>query len=117
MRDKNLLIVDYITDRVIFFIEKFGHHNLDITENSSDAVRYLIENIYDFLFLGGELGKYGGNCIDIAEFLCDNEDNPNNDSVIIIHSWDLSSVDRMVRLLPNAKYFPFSEVGFSTLNI
>ena len=115
MRDKNILVVDYITDRVIFFIERFGHQNLDITENSNDAVRYMIENFYDYLFLAGELGKYGGNCIDVAEFLVGHKDNPNYDSIIIIHSQDLASVGKMVRLLPEAKYYPFSEGRFSTL--
>jgi len=115
MRDKNILVVDYLTDRVIFFIERFGHQNLDITESSSDAVRYMIENFYDYLFLAGELGKYGGNCIDVAEFLVGHKDNPNYDSIIVIHSLDLASVTEMVKLLPEAKYFPFSEGQFSTL--
>jgi len=115
MRDKNILVVDYLTDRVIFFIERFGHQNLDITENSNDAVRYMIENFYDYLFLAGELGSYGGNCIDIAEFLVDHRDNPNYGSIIVIHSWDIASVDKMIKLLPEAKYFPFSESKFSSL--
>ena len=50
MRDTNILVVDYVTDRIVFFIERFGHQNLDITENSSDAVRYMVDNIYDYLF-------------------------------------------------------------------
>ena len=108
-------MVDYLTDRVIFFIERFGHQNLDITENSSDAVRYMIENFYDYLFLGGELGPYGGNCCDVAKFLNDHRDNPNYDSIIIIHSCDLASVSQMVKLLPEAKYFPFNEASFSTI--
>jgi len=115
MRDKNILVVDYITDRVIFFIERFGHQNLDITENSNDAVRYMIENFYDYLFLAGELGKYGGNCIDVAEFLVGHKGNPNYDSIIIIHSQELASATKLVKLLPEAKYFPFSEGQFSTL--
>jgi len=115
MRDKNILVVDYLSNRVVFFIERFGHQNLDITENSNDAVRYMIENFYDYLFLAGELGKYGGNCIDVAEFLVNNEDNPNNESHIVIHSWDIASVDKMIQLLPSAKYLPFSEGQFSTI--
>jgi hypothetical protein len=114
MKDMNILLVDYLTNRIIFFIERFGHQNLDITENSGDAVRYMIDNIYDYIFLGGELGKYGGNCCDVAEFLADHGENPNNGSNIIIHSWDIASVDRLIQLLPSAKYFPFNEVSFST---
>lgn len=115
MRDKNILVVDYITDRVIFFIERFGHQNLDITESSSDAVRYITDNFYDYLFLGGELGKYGGNCIDVASFLGHHTENPNYDSFIVIHSLDIASVSSMVKLLPEAKYVPFSESKFSTM--
>ena len=115
MRDKNILVVDYLTDRVIFFIERFGHQNLDITESSNDAVRYMVDNFYDYLFLGGELGPYGGNCCDVAEFLVAHKDNPNYDSIIVIHSWDIASADKMIKLLPEAKYFPFSESRFSTL--
>lgn len=115
MRDKNILVVDYLTERVIFFIERFGHQNLDITENSNDAVRYMIDNFYDYLFLGGELGQYGGDCCDVAEFLVHHKDNPNYDSIIIIHSWDIASAGKMIKLLPEAKYFPFSESRFSTL--
>lgn len=113
MRDKNILVVDYVTDRVIFFIERFGHQNLDITENSNDAVRYMIDNIYDYLFLGGELGKYGGNCADVAKFLCKHSDNPNCDSIIIIHGLDISSVGSIISLLPSALYIPFNEEHFS----
>lgn len=114
MREKNILVVDHLTERVIFFIERFGHQNLDITESSNDAVRYMIENFYDYLFLAGELGKYGGNCIDVAEFLIDHEDNPNHGSNIVIHSCDLASVVELIKLLPEAKYMPFSEGQFST---
>jgi len=115
MRDKNILVLDHLSERVIFFIERFGHQNLDITENSNDAVRYMIDNLYDYLFLGGKLGPYGGNGCDVAEFLDHHKDNPNYGSMIIIHSWDIVSVDKMIKLLPEAKYFPFNEHRFSTL--
>ena len=115
MRDTNILLVDYLTDRVVFFIERFGHQNLDITENSSDAVRYMIDNIYDYMFLGGELGKYGGNCCDVAEFLVEHAENPNNESLIVIHSWDVASAGRMIKLLPSAIYSPFEEYKFSAM--
>lgn len=115
MRDKNILVVDYLTDRVVFFIERFGHQNLDITESSSDAVRYIIENLYDYLFLGGELGKYGGTCVDVASFLNYHTENPNHHSHIVIHSLDIMSAGEMIKLLPEAEYIPFNESQFSTL--
>jgi len=117
MRDKNILVVDYVSDRVIFFIERFGHHKLDITENSNDAVRYLVDNIYDCLFLGGELGKYGGNCCDVAKFLCEHDENPNFESLIILHALDIESAGYIIKLLPQVQYVPYSESALSALNI
>ena len=115
MRDKNILVVEYIPERVFFFIEKFGGLNLDITESASDGVRYLIDNIYDCMFLGDELDRRGASCFDIGEFLNSHSDNPNNESLIILHSWNLCEVGHMVKLLPHAKYFPYSESVFSTM--
>lgn len=115
MREKNILVVEYLPERVFFFIERFGNQNLDITESSNDGVRYLIDNIYDCMFLGGELGKYGGSCFDIAEFLYSHYDNPNNNSLIVLHSWNLSEVESILKLLPTAKYLPYNEASLCTM--
>jgi hypothetical protein len=115
MKEKNILVVDYATDRILFFLERFGHQNLDLTDASNDAIRYIMEKLYDYLFLGGELGEYGGTCIDVAEFLYYNKENPNNGSIIIIHSKEIASAGPMIKLLPEAHYFPFSESIFSSM--
>jgi len=113
----DLLVVEYITQRIIFFIERFGYHNLNIIETSEGGIEYLKENLYDYIFLGGELGKNAGSGCDIAYYLDDEKSNPNTASNIIIHSWNLMEVDKMIQLLPQAKYLPFSEKQLSTLVI
>jgi hypothetical protein len=89
----------------------FGYHHLDIIENFEDAVDYLSNNLYDFIFLGG---KY---CSEIAKFLADNTDNSNYASSIIIHTWDLVNAEKAVYLLPQAVCLPFDEQQFSTFDI
>lgn len=117
MDKKDILVVEHIDDRIRFFIERFGHHQLDVIENTKDAIKYLSDNLYDYIFLGGNLGKDNGSCSDLAEFLADNSDNFNWNSSIIIHTWDFVEVDKMMSLLPQAKYLPYNEQELSTLNI
>ena len=80
----DLLIVEYLTQRVLFFIERFGHHHLDIIESSDGAIDYLDDNLYNYIFLGGDLGEDNGSGVDVAEYLVDNERNPNTFANIII---------------------------------
>lgn len=117
MDKKDILIVESIDDRVIFFIERFGCHQLDIIENVKDAIKYLSDKLYDYIFLGGNLGKKNGCCSDIAEFLSDNTDNFNYNVFIIIHTWDFVEADKMISLLPQALYLPYSEQRFNTFKI
>jgi hypothetical protein len=116
-RDKNILVVEYLDQRLAFFIEKFGHQNLWLTDHSGEAIRYLIDYKYDYLFLGGDLGEYGGSCYDIAHYLSRHIENPNNRSTIIIHSWNPGEVQSILAELPTAMYHPYSEAFLSTLRI
>jgi len=109
----DILIVEHLTNRVIFFIERFGYHHLDIIENSKDAIIYLVNNLYDYIFLGGELGKDDGYGSDIAAFLAENDRNPNCNAELIIHTWNIVEADMMIKLLPQAKYLPFDESQYS----
>jgi len=109
----DILIVEYLTNRIIFFIERFGYHHLDIIENSKDAVIYLNDSLYDYIFLGGELGKDAGCGSDIAFFLAANSENPNYGAELIIHTWDILEAGAMIKLLPQAKYLPFNESQYS----
>ncbi len=117
MEKLDVLVVEYITPRVLFFIERFGHHKLDIADNIKLAIDYLENEIYDYVFIGGELGQGNGSGVDVAEFLVNNPANPNNYANIIIHSWNPVEALQMVNLLPKAKYEPFSEKTLSVLDI
>ena len=114
---QDILIVEYLTKRIVFFIERFGYHHLDIIETAKGGISYLKNNLYDYIFLGGELGEDGGSGCDVATYLNNNQHNPNLESTIIIHSWNLLEVDRMIQLLPQAKYLPFNEKQLSALSI
>jgi len=109
----DILLIEHLTDRIIFFIERFGYHHLDITENSKDAITYLDDNLYDYIFLGGELGKNVGSGSDIAVFLADNSENPNYNAELIIHTWNIVEAGTMIELLPQARYLPFNEAQYS----
>jgi len=110
---KSILVVDFLIDRIIFFIEMFGQHNLDIIENSFDAIDYIKEKKYDYILLSGHLLD-NDNCINVAEFLHKNP-NINKKAEIIVYSWDLASADKILALVPRAKYLPFNENVFCTL--
>ena len=114
----DLLIVEYLTQRVIFFIERFGYHHLDIIESAAGAIDYLNDNLYDYIFLGGELGdEENGSGVDVAQYLADNEGNPNLFANIVIHSWNVAEASKMVTLIPHAHYLPYNEKQLSVLNI
>jgi len=114
---KNVLVVDCFTERVNFFIEMFGNHHLDVTENFRDAIFYLLSNVYDYIFLGGELGQGNGSGYDVARFLVSKPENPNNQSKIIIHSWNMLEAEGIKSLLPSAAFVPFNEAIYSTLRL
>lgn len=113
----DLLVVEYLTQRVIFFIERFGYHNLDIVESSDGAINYLDENLYDYIFIGGELGEKDDSGVNVAKYLVDHQGNPNMFANIIIHSWCVAAASKMIKLLPHAHYLPFNEKQLSTLQI
>lgn len=112
----NLLLVDYLSDRVMFFIERFGHHQLDISETSDGAIQRLQNQLYNIIFLGGELGG-GGHGSDVAEWIAEHPENENYDAAIFIHTWNTIEVEVSMKALPHANFIPFDETIYSTLDI
>jgi len=110
---KNILVVDFLINRIIFFIEAFGHYNLDVIENSEGAIEYLKSKTYDYVLLSGNLAN-GDTCLRVAEFLYDNP-SINNTAEVIIYTWNLEVADKILSLLSKAKYLPFNTKIFSTL--
>lgn len=111
-----ILLVEYLTERIVFFIERFGKHRLNIAESSEDAIFYLKESVYDYIFLGGNLSQENDNCFKVAEFLAGDDNSLNIHPNIIMHSWNAFEVEKMLDLLPNAMYLPYDEYKFSTFD-
>lgn len=112
-----ILILEDDGFRVRFFIERFGHHELKITENAKDAIEFLQEFTFDYLFLDNDLGQGNGEGIDVAEFLQHNPENSNNNAITIVHSWNRPAVDRIKARLPKAVAAPFNTDNFHNLRL
>lgn len=112
-----ILIIEDDTFRINFFLEKFGNHELTITENADSAIEYLKEDIFDYIFLDNDLGDDNGCGADVAAYLYNNLDNLNNNSFMIIHSWNVPAVTAIQSRLPQAVFVPFGSDAFYELRI
>jgi ActR/RegA family two-component response regulator len=112
-----ILILEDDGFRVRFFIERFGQHELKITENAEDAIEFLRKFTFDYLFLDNDLGQGNGEGIDVAEFLQHNSENPNNKAITIIHSWNIPATKQIKSKLPNAIAAPFNTENFLNLRL
>lgn len=113
---KILLLEDDVF-RVRFFIERFGQHELKITEKSIKAIEFIRNFVFDYIFLDNDLGHGNGDGIDVAKFLQHNPNNLNNKAVIIIHSWNRPATSQIKALLPNSVVAPFNTENFNNLNL
>ena len=112
-----ILVLEDDSYRITTFIEKFCDHDLTITEKSKDAIEYLGSQEFDYLFLDNDLGTNNGNGTDVAVYLSNNPENPNNKIPIIIHSWNRPATDGMIGRLYNAKHIPFNTGDFFALSL
>lgn len=108
-----ILVLEDDGYRVKFFIEKFGQHDITITESSFDAIDCLEEEVFDLIFLDHDLGEGNGDGFKVASYLFDNPWNVNNRSEIIIHSWNTPATERMLSKISQAIHMPFNVVDFS----
>lgn len=113
----NILLVDSMSERAIFFIEKFADHHVDIADSLEVALDFLTSKVYRYIFIGGELGRTQTRGSDVAQFLAENPSNPNNESYIVAHSWDMFEVEEVRRFLPHIRCVPFDEVVYGSLEI
>ena len=112
-----ILVLEDDSYRITTFIEKFCDHDLTITENAKDAIIYLADREFDCLFLDHDLELNNGSGTDVATFLSNNPENPNNKSRIIIHSWNKPATDGMISKLYGAVHVPFNTGDFFALTI
>jgi hypothetical protein len=112
-----LLVLEDEGFRIKFFIERFCRHELKITDNSVDAICYLKETSFDYLFLDNDLGKGNGEGVDVAKFLKENSKNPNNNAIIVVHSWNVVASAKIKTYLPKSIIAPFNTVDFRNLRL
>jgi CheY-like chemotaxis protein len=112
-----ILILEDDGFRVRFFIERFGQYDLKITENAEQAIEYLKDYTFDYLFLDNDLGPGNGEGVDVAEYLQHNPDNPNNRAIVIVHSWNAPATKFIQARLPNAVAAPFNTDNFLNLRL
>lgn len=112
----NILILEDNAERIKFFMERFADHDLTITENAHDAIVYLNEEVYDYVFLDHDLGLNNGSGADVASYLGSGM-TINDDAYVIIHSWNIPAAAVMLRLCPGAFVLPYSEENFNGLEI
>lgn len=112
-----ILVLEDDSFRITTFIEKFCNHDLTITEKAKDAVEYLDNERFDYIFLDHDLGNGNGTGSEVASFLYHNPDNPNNNAKIIIHSWNRPASDSMMDKLYNATYIPFNTSDFFAITL
>ena len=98
-----------------FFTEKFFSHDLKITDNASVAIGLLKELKFDYIIIDNDLGEKNGEGIDVANFLYTNPNNPNNKSVLIIHSWNGPASKIIKSKVPSAIIAPFNTDIFYAL--
>lgn len=112
-----ILILEDDGTRVSNFIELLHIHDLTIIENAYEAVVLLEANIYDAILLDHDLGENNGNGGIVSSFLRAYPNNPNNKSLIIIHSWNIPASKNMLSDMPQAAYAPFNTEEFYDLLI
>jgi hypothetical protein len=112
-----ILVLEDSIARVNYFVERYGNHDLTIIENAYKAMEFLEEEIYDVIFLDNDLGHDNGEGLDVARYLYEKSYNENNNSLIIIHSWNMSATKSIVSLLPYANVIPYGTYEFSKIRL
>lgn len=112
-----LLVLEDSLSRIKYFIEKFCNCDLILTENANSAIEYLEDEMFDCIFLDNDLGDGNGAGADVAAYLYQHPDNPNNNAEIIVHSWNMPAVAAIIGKLPQARFVPFGSHDFYGLEI
>jgi len=110
-----ILILEDNSHRIRYFMERFAQHELTITESAFDALDYVNTEAFDCIFIDNDLGNGNGQGADVAAALAQQPENPNNDAIIIIHSWNMPAAHAMKFQLPNAAILPFNSNEFFDL--
>jgi len=109
-----ILILEDNAERNKVFLRKLvGNESVVITENTKEAIKYLSEDDWDYLFLDHDLAgeekvsSGEGTGYEVAEWLSNNPDRMPKVGVIL-HSMNIVGRRNMKRVLPNAIEKPFN---------
>jgi len=108
----DILVLEDDGFRATFFIETLYAYNLRITENTNTAIKYLKEYEFDYIFLDNDLGENNGFGADVAAYLYEHQENPNYETQIIIHSWNVPAALAIAGLLQQSVYLPYGTDKF-----
>jgi hypothetical protein len=112
-----ILVLEDDTYRATFFMERFCDADLFMTEKADVAIEYLENNFFDYIFLDHDLGENNGCGADVAAYLSNNPENPNNETTIVIHSWNVPAAKAMKGKLPRSIFAPFNSEIFFNLDL
>lgn len=107
-----ILVIEDDSVRARFFIEKMGKYDLIITESAPMAIEYLASDTFDYIFMDHDLGENNGCGSDIVSYLYNNQDNPNFNTSVFIHSWNVVASQNMIVKIPHAMFSPYGSAGF-----
>lgn len=110
-----ILVLENNLRRLKFFVDFLGKYKLNIIDNAEEAEELLRQEEFDMVFLDNDLDG-GGFGADIASFLAENPENPNNNAAIVIHCLDNAAREAMFLKLSssceNLVAFPFGSTEF-----
>lgn len=116
-----ILIVEDMDDRNKWFKDTFKDHELDMVNNSKEAIELVKNNKYDFIFLDHDLGN--------RIFVHSNDENTgyqvaieipkteNKQTPVVLHSWNPGGVKNMEIALKDNKNVYVSFFGSFDKNI
>ena len=115
-----IFILEDDPTRIIWFKRNLTTKDLHITQDVTEAIKWLKETTFDAVFLDHDLG--GQVYVDSAEWNTGAivaqiiHETPNNDLEVIIHSWNPSGAkimrDSMRSNGVRCHYFPFQDFEF-----
>ena len=121
-----ILIVEDDDNRIMQFkIQFLVYKDVIITKSSAEAVGLVKDIKFDVIFLDHDLGicpetgdktcrvflKSGtGTGYEVAESI---KDSINENTLVIIHSWNPAGANNMMKVIPNNVYAPFGTPHFN----
>jgi len=107
-----ILILEDSQDRINFFIELFKGHEVNVTDDVDEAIALLSEGRFNLIMIDNDLGLDKKEGVELAKFLASAQNEHNENTTKIIHSFNISASQKMKRMLPSAICMPFNPSRF-----